>query len=148
MITDKVLETILSLSALILTGFLIPFLQKRYGLAKVQQASAQFDAWVTLADKVVAAAKQKVDLISNADMKAYAEATLKSLGVPESVLEVVIEAAVKGLKIAECAVDAAKQIDAAAQGTIIINTPAPVNVVAVPVEAVPEAVLPTSTTEV
>lgn len=140
MTTDKILETILALVSILITGFLLPLLTKKFGLAKVNQASDQFDAWVTLADKVVAAAKQKVDLVSNADMKAYAEATLKSLGVPESVLEVVIEAAVKGLKIAESTVDVAKQIDATVKDAIVIPAPVPAPVDAAPApESIPSA---------
>jgi sugar diacid utilization regulator len=82
----------------IITKFLIPLLEAKQGTEKVKQEAAKFESYVSMAKQAVAAAQQMESLASGEEMKAYVTMFLKNAGVPDSMIEVVHEAAVLALK--------------------------------------------------
>jgi sugar diacid utilization regulator len=96
----------------IITKFLIPLLEAKQGTEKVKQEAAKFESYVSMAKQAVAAAQQMESLSSGEEMKAYVTTFLKNAGVPDSMIEVVHEAAVLALKAtntASTALDAAEE---------------------------------------
>ena len=114
MTSADILNAVLTIVPLVLTAVIIPLLKAKQGTETVKKEAATFDGWVKKAETVVAAAKQDVKYVTNEQMNAYAKKALKALGVPESVLDVVIEAAVKGLKAADATLQVASLMDSTA----------------------------------
>lgn len=109
--STKILEAVISLASLVLTGLVIPWLTAKIGTEKVKQGAAKFDTWTAMAEKVVDAAYQLFD--TNGARKQYAVKTLTALGVPEATIDTVIEAAVKACKVAGTAIAAVKDVETA-----------------------------------
>jgi len=112
----KILEAIISVVTVALTSLVIPLLAKKNGTEKVKQGAAKFDSWTAKAEKVVDAAYQMFE--TNDERLAFAETTLTGLGVPNTALKTLIEAAVKTCKVAGTAIAAVKQVEASADAAI------------------------------
>jgi sugar diacid utilization regulator len=87
----------------IITKFLIPLLEAKQGTEKIKQEAAKFESYVSMAKQAVAAAQQMATLATNEQMANYVKTFLKNAGVPDSMIEVVHEAAVLALKAANTA---------------------------------------------
>jgi hypothetical protein len=116
MTSTAILNAVISLVSLALTGLIIPWLMTKIGTEKVKQGATKFDSYTAMAEKVVDAAYQLFD--TNDARKEYAVTTLKALGVPETTINTVIEAAVKVCKVAGTAIDAVKTVETATDAVI------------------------------
>lgn len=87
-----ILEAVISLAALLITSFVIPFIKRKIGAEK----QAEFLAWVEIA---VAAAEQMYDSCMPSAKKSYVKKFLTSKGyaVDDAKLDAAIEAAVLSL---------------------------------------------------
>jgi uncharacterized repeat protein (TIGR02543 family) len=114
--STAILNAVISIVSLILTGLIIPWLLAKLGTEKVKQGATKFDSWTAMAEKVVDAAYQM--FTANDERKTFAVNALKALGVPESTIETLIEAAVKTCKVAGTAIDAVKTVEVATDAVI------------------------------
>ena len=109
MTSAQIINAILEITPVVLMAFIIPWLKAKQGTEKVKQEAKQFDVWTAMAEKVVDAAYQM--FATNDERKAFAVSTLKALGVPAATIDTVVEAAVKGCKVAGTAIAEIKKIE-------------------------------------
>lgn len=118
-----IINGIVKLVIAVLVGFVIPYIktQKDVGKAKketeaAKKLSTEFDTYTSMADRAVGAARQLFD--SNDQRRNYVVTTLEALGVPHNTVEMLLESGVDACKIAQATIDAAKQVETAADTAI------------------------------
>jgi hypothetical protein len=92
MVSEKVLQIVLTIVLVLLTGVIVPWARAKWG-------NARFDGWVAKAKQIVASVEQQGAMFDwdSTERKDYALTALTSLGVPDNMASDLIEAAVAAM---------------------------------------------------